>query len=191
MTRKDRRKEREKSLLTRSKTLAGMAAAVMIAVAASSLALCAEISEDEKSYSYELEAVYGLPEGVVMAVAETESGLDPEAGNGTCEGLMGIHRRYAAHYAELAGLEAYDLHDARHSMTIGSVILAEHLERCGGDLNRALMCYNLGAGGAAEKWRSGVKSTWYSRTVMERMEKYARPADDLCEGLLPVRAEIE
>ncbi len=173
------------------RTAAAMLAAGML-TAASGLAQNADLTKDEELYSYTLEREWGLPEGVILAIAETESGLDTEAGNGTCEGLMGIHRSFAGHYAKEAGLETYDLYSARDSMTIGAAILHEHLERTDGALGLALMCYNLGAGGAAEKWKNGIYQTWYSRTVTERMEKYTAPPepDPLEPDPVPMPEEI-
>lgn len=137
----------------------------------------AEPEPDILSAARECAEDYALPLSLLLAVCETESGFDPASGNGTCEGLMGLHRDYAGAYARLAGLEDYDLHDIRDNLRIGACILADYCARY--DLHRALMCYNLGERGARE---SGLSQTRYSRLVCERMARYEESSAVLPAG---------
>ena len=50
--------------------------------------------------------------------------------------------------------------------------LTEHLKKNNNNINKALMCYNCGAGGAARLWRQGTYSTAYSRAIIERYNYY-------------------
>ena len=114
---------------------------------------------------------YDVPLALVLAVCETESDFDPLDGNGTCEGLMGLHKRYAGEFARAAGLSSYDLYDISDNLTIGTCILAGYWHTYVPDM--ALMCYNLGEAGARAARNRGVTSTRYSRLVQDRMDRYS------------------
>ena len=134
---------------------------------------CFAASPDEAIVAAAAKAAqaYDVPLSLVLAVCETESGFDPQDGNGTCEGLMGLHRLYAGEFARAAGLEHYDLHDISDNLTIGTCLLAGYWHAYDPDM--ALMCYNLGEAGARAARDRGVTSTRYSRLVMERLDRYA------------------
>ena len=38
------------------------------------------------------------------------------------------------------------------------------------DINKALMCYNLGEGGAQKKWSQGIYYSSYSKSIIERIK---------------------
>lgn len=133
-------------------------------------------SDEVRKVAWELTQEYELPDGLLLAVAEIESGFDPECKNQWCSGIMQIHRKYAGIFAKEAGMESYDLYDIEDCMRIAAHLLRGYLDKY--DLHGALMCYNLGEGGAKAKMRNGVSSTSYSRKVVKAIEKWE---DDIWE----------
>ena len=112
---------------------------------------------------------YNLPSGLLLSVAEVESDFDPNCRTGRCWGLMQIHSAYAGEYARQAGMEEYDLFSPEDSMRIAASMLAGYIDKYG-SLEYALMCYNLGEAGARS---NGGSSTWYSRKVVDGMDRWA------------------
>ena len=145
--------------------LCGLGAAAMLAAPA----LAADPTDAMISTASALTEEYDLPAGLILAVAEVESGFDPECRTGKCHGLMQIHSSYAAEYAKVAGMTDYDLFDPDDSMRIGASMLDGYIDKYD-SLSYALMCYNLGEAGAR---RNGGSSTWYSRKVEGKMDKWA------------------
>lgn len=148
-------------------------AAIGVALFLAAPALALEPTDQMIRTSIALTETYDLPAGLLLAVAETESGFDPNCRTGRCCGLMQIHSAYAAEFAEATGLESFDLFDPDDSMTIAASMLSGYLERYEGDLHFVLMAYNLGEYGAKVRRRDGVSSTGYSRKVISRLEKWA------------------
>lgn len=156
------------------RAFAGMSAAALLALPGClPQALAADPTDAMIATVSALTQEYDLPAGLLLAVAETESDFDPDCRTGKCWGLMQIHSSYAKEYAELAGLDEYDLFDYRDSLRIGAAMLDDYMTRYEGDLHFALMCYNLGEWGARSKRADGVQSTGYSRKVVGRIERYA------------------
>ena len=104
---------------------------------------------------------YGLEPVTALAVMETESGYQADAVNGPCVGLYQINTDYAAAYTDALGVT--DLAEPRQNIESGIWYLSELTGRYG-DLNHALMVYNLG-GKADELWRDGIHSTVYTDKV--------------------------
>ena len=156
------------------RVIAGIGASVLLALpSCSPTALAADPTDSMIATASALTQEYDLPAGLLLAVAETESDFDPDCRTGKCWGLMQIHSSYASEYAELAGLDEYDLFDYGDSLRIGAAMLADYMDRYQGDLHFSLMCYNLGEWGAKAKRADGVQSTGYSRKVIGRMDKWA------------------
>ena len=157
------------------RVFAGLGAAVMLALpSCSPTALAADPTDDMIRTAVELTEEYDLPDGLILAVCETESDFDPSCVTGKCKGIMQIHSSYASGFAKAAGMDSYDLLDYADSMRIGAYLLSDYLDRYQGDIHFCLMAYNLGEYGALSKRRNGVSSTGYSRKVIGRMDKWAQ-----------------
>ena len=154
-----------------TRTVAGIGAAAMLAAAAPAMA--ADPTDAMLRAAAEISAQYGLPAGLLLAVAEVESDFDPRCRTGACLGLMQINSRYVTEYAALAGMESWDLYDPEDSMRIAASMLADYMTRYEGDIHFALMAYNLGEYGALRKLASGVDQTGYSRKVVAGIERWA------------------
>ena len=62
-----------------------------------------------------------------------------------------------------------DLLDARQNIQAGCYMLGMYLSEYDGNVNCALMAYNLGATGAKKAWSAGTYSTAYTDKVWNAM----------------------
>ena len=108
--------------------------------------------------------IYGVPYALALAVAETESGFNPDADNGQCFGLMQINRLV---FSELRA-EGIEPENYYGNIEAGVKILAGHMAAFGGNYNKALLAYNCGERGATEKIEAGQESSAYTEKVMSR-----------------------
>lgn len=115
---------------------------------------------------------YDIPVEIILAVIEKESNYDSQAigDDGKSFGLMQVQE--ICHSERMLKLKCTDLFDPYQNITVGVDYLAECLEKNGGDMEKALVAYNMGQKGA-ERWyfSVGIYSTEYSRTVLEISEK--------------------
>lgn len=119
------------------------------------------LSADLQHYVLKLCSEYGLDPAVVFAVMYCESRFNADASNGVCTGLMQLHRNY------FSG----DLYDPYNNAKQGIQFLAE-LYNEHGDYHMALMCYNMGSGGASKYFNQGIYTSSYSRKVLEKANDY-------------------
>lgn len=130
--------------------------------------------------SYDLQDVmrtaceeYGCPYSLALAVAETESHFNMEAVGAAGEvGIMQLNPGPESTY--WAALEADTQQDPTTpagNIVCGVYLLETHLATYE-DAEKALMAYNMGAGGASQAWDAGITSTEYSAKVMEAANRW-------------------
>ena len=130
--------------------------------------------------SYDLQDVmrtaceeYGCPYSLALAVAETESHFNMEAVGAAGEvGIMQLNPGPESTY--WAALEADTQQDPTTpagNIVCGVYLLGTHLATYE-DAEKALMAYNMGAGGASQAWDAGITSTEYSAKVMEAANRW-------------------
>lgn len=130
--------------------------------------------------SYDLQDVmrtaceeYGCPYSLALAVAETESHFNMEAVGAAGEvGIMQLNPGPESTY--WAALEADTQQDPTTpagNIVCGVYLLGTHLAAYE-DAEKALMAYNMGAGGASQAWDAGITSTEYSAKVMEAANRW-------------------
>lgn len=113
---------------------------------------------------------YGVPYALALAVADQESRFDPDAVSGTDDyGLMQINSINFEWLRE-KGIEPLTYEG---NIEAGVLILSKALNRHG-EMELALMAYNCGDTGAKRLWDAGTYSTQYSRSVMERYNKWVQ-----------------
>ncbi len=95
----------------------------------------------------EVEARFGLPSGLVEAVARVESGFDPCAVSPA--GALGLMQLMPGTARALGVLDPFD---PVQNVEAGARYLRQLLDRFGGDLQLALAAYNAGPG-AVERYR--------------------------------------
>lgn len=110
---------------------------------------------------------YNVPIVAALAVMETESGYQTDAANGPCVGLYQINTTYGSAYEKALGVT--DIADPAQNIACGVWYLGALLQRTG-DLDHALMAYNMG-NIADELWDNGTRSTNYTNKVHAAIER--------------------
>ena len=111
---------------------------------------------------------YDIPFALALAVAEQESRFNPEAVSATCDhGIMQINRCNFGWLRE-KGIEPLD---HKGNIEAGVLMLSEAVHKYG-DYHYALMAYNGGDAYAKKHWSQGTYSSAYSRSVMNRFDKW-------------------
>lgn len=119
------------------------------------------LSVDLQQYIFVLCKDYNIDPAIVFATIYCESRFNPNADNGVCIGLMQLHSSY------FSG----NLYDPYNNVKQGIECLAE-LYHTHNDYSMALMCYNMGSGGASKYFNQGIYSSNYSRKVLEKANDY-------------------
>lgn len=134
------------------------------------------------SYDIALYAIYkaqqnGLDPDLIFCIMWRESNFNPnEIGrntNGTYDyGLMQINSSNFGFLSQKIGITSMnDLLDPYKNIDCGVYYIASYMRKYN-DYNKALMCYNLGEGGAQRKWNQGIYYSAYSKSIIERMGQY-------------------
>ncbi|MGO0122187.1 lytic transglycosylase domain-containing protein [Desulfothermobacter acidiphilus] len=114
-----------------------------------------------------LEKEYNLPPGLVEAVAQAESGLNPRVVSEA--GAMGLMQLMPGTASALGVVDPFD---PVQNATAGALYLSQLLEQFGGDLRLALAAYNAGPG-AVEHYR-GIppypETQAYVQRVLQHMQ---------------------
>lgn len=134
---------------------------------------------DDIPLSYELQAMlYGaclefeVPYELALAVIEQETNFRNVTGDdGASEGYMQVQQRF--HKDRMDELGVTDLMDPESNFRVACHYLRDLFDRYG-DTHKVLMAYNAGPSGAAKLWSEGIMTSSYSRSVMERMQKYEK-----------------
>lgn len=128
------------------------------------------LSDSLQRYIYEICADENVPVTLVMAMIEHESGFDPEAVSPTDDyGLMQIN---AVNHEWLK--EEYrcaDMMNPYQNVFCGISIISSYIDKYG-ELDKALMAYNMGDYGAQKAWKNGVTSIAYSEEILSLMKEY-------------------
>lgn len=128
------------------------------------------LSDSLQRYIYEICADENVPVTLAMAMIEHESGFDPEAVSPTDDyGLMQIN---AVNHEWLK--EEYrcaDMMNPYQNVFCGISIISSYIDKYG-ELDKALMAYNMGNYGAQKAWKNGVTSIAYSEEILSLMKEY-------------------
>lgn len=121
---------------------------------------------------------YNIDPDLLFCVMWRESNFKADAigvnTNGTCDyGLMQINEvNYSLLHNKVGLNSVYDLLNPYTNIDCGTYFLSYYINKYGTDYHKVLMCYNLGEGGAKRKWANGIYTTYYSESVLNRMEYY-------------------
>lgn len=130
------------------------------------------LDHDLQDYIRDLCEENGVPMDLVIAQISVESSFRADVISGTDDyGLMQINAFNHEWLSEEYGIT--DFLDPYQNVYCGITILSQHYNRFQ-DIDKALMAYNLGAGGAEKMWNEGIYETTYSRKVREAMEVYSK-----------------
>lgn len=136
------------------------------------------LSHELQDYIFTLCEEKNVPVRLVLAMIETESSFRSDVISGTDDyGLMQINACNHEWMSEAYGVN--DFLDPFQNVLCGISYIAGHLANYDGNIEVALMAYNMGPGGASSLWEQGVYSTEYSRKIVERMGSY----EQVCRAL--------
>lgn len=125
------------------------------------------LSEELQHYTQDLCKQYNVSFPLVLAIMMRESNFRPDVVSGTDDyGIMQINSCNHEWLEEELGIT--DWFDPEQNILAGVYILSGigPYE----DVHKTLMSYNCGPSGARKLWADGVKSTAYSRAVVEILE---------------------
>lgn len=126
------------------------------------------LASELQSYTAEMCDLYDVPLELAYAVMQVESGFTVAAHSSTGDyGLMQINSINAGWLEDELGIT--DLLDARQNIQAGCYMLGKYLSEYEGNVNCALMAYNLGTAGAKKAWSAGTYSTAYTDKVWAAM----------------------
>ena len=135
------------------------------------------LSKDIALYTIYKARENGLDPDLIFCIIWRESNFNPnEIGrnsNGTYDyGLMQINSSNFSFLSQKVGITSMDdLLDPYKNIDCGIYYIASYMRKYG-DMNKALMCYNLGEAGAQNKWKQGIYYSSYSKSIIERMGQY-------------------
>jgi len=118
-------------------------------------------------------AIYSVDSDLVKAVIDAESGGNTKAVNHNTNGSQdsGLMQINSCNHEWLKDeLGITDFYDVRQNIQCGCYMLGL-LSRKYESVNRVLMSYNMGEGGARRLWSKGVYSSSYSRKVVGKFNK--------------------
>lgn len=126
------------------------------------------LAPELQSYTAEMCDLYDVPLELAYAVMQVESGFTVAAHSSTGDyGLMQINSINAGWLEDELGVT--DLLDAHQNIQAGCYMLGKYLSEYEGNVNCALMAYNLGTAGAKKAWSAGTYSTAYTDKVWGAM----------------------
>ncbi|MFC9710365.1 lytic transglycosylase domain-containing protein [Paenibacillus sp. NPDC056933] len=121
----------------------------------------ASVPTDFESLIASASAKYGVPESLIKAVIDTESGFDPNVvSSAGAKGLMQLMDGTAA------GLGVSNAYDPAQNIDGGTKYLSLQLQRFGGEVKMALAAYNAGPGRVSSL---GVSSDAELMSVLNRL----------------------
>ena len=129
------------------------------------------LSHSLQDFIYEICADEGVPVTLVLAMIEAESGFNPEIISPTNDyGLLQINK--VNHEWLKKSYRTADMLNPYQNVFCGIKIIGTYIKKYKGDINKALMAYNMGDYGAKKAWQNGITSTKYSTKILDLMNKY-------------------
>jgi soluble lytic murein transglycosylase-like protein len=128
------------------------------------------LSDDLQDYISKQCEENEIPMPLILAMIEVESSFKVDAISPTDDyGLMQINKINHEWLSEKYGIK--DFLDPYQNVFCGITIISEHYKKYG-DIDKALMAYNLGATGAKRLWDIGITKNAYTGRIRTAMETY-------------------
>lgn len=130
------------------------------------------LNEDIQQFIIVEAQAHGIDPAIIISMIYHESTYNADAvgDNGNSLGLMQVNPQW--HSARMSELSCTDLFDPYQNITVGIDYLAELRDSYNGNIEMALVAYNLGPTGADRHFFSkGNYSSQYSRYVLATAEK--------------------
>lgn len=125
-----------------------------------------KFSREWQEYTYEMCLKYNVPYEIIMGLMGAETGWDVNIGvsdNDLYYGIGMVHIEYNKEYLKKYGI---DLCTPAGGVEAVCFIMSQKLNTFG-DIDKALIAYNRGDGGARRLFRKEIYSTRYNRRIHE------------------------
>lgn len=125
----------------------------------------------KQQYVFEMAEEFEIPPELIFGVmyVETRYKENINSANGKYLGIMQIAKSNLKTLNKKFGIT--DLTDYRQNVKSGAYFLSYFYKKYDGDINKVLMCYHCGEGGAHVQWRKGVTEDNYCRKVKGEIER--------------------
>lgn len=127
------------------------------------------LSRELQDYTRRICAEYGFPFEYALAMMFKESSFRASVKSKTNDyGIMQINQCNHGWLREMFGVT--DFYDPEQNIRCGVYMISTAYHKYG-DMNKALMAYNMGDNGASKLWKQGIHSSQYSRAIVGYAEK--------------------
>ncbi len=128
-----------------------------------------KLSMSKQDYVRKMCKKYDVSFELVLAVMKVESGFNEKAKSKTNDyGIMQINKGNHNYLRKKLGVNNFL--DFKENTEAGIYMLSRYTSKHT-DIHKVLMCYNLGEGAAAKKWKKGKTETAYSNKVVSAMKE--------------------
>lgn len=129
------------------------------------------LTAEKQLYAVQMAEEFDIPVELIFGVMYVESRYHETSvsRNGKCIGIMQIASGHLTKLNRLFGIT--DLHDYYQNVKAGAYYISYFYSMYGGDVNKALMCYHYGEGGARNQWKKGNTEDSYCRKVAGEIER--------------------
>ncbi len=129
------------------------------------------LPELKQIYVIETAEEFGIPPELIFGVMYVETRYTETAisSNGKYIGIMQIAKSNLKTLTKKFGIT--DLQDFNQNVIAGAYFLSYFYEKYDGDIDKVLMCYHCGEGGAHVRWRNGVTQDGYCRKVRKEIDR--------------------
>ena len=130
-----------------------------------------KLTDSQQDYVRSMCKKYNVSFPLVLAVMKIESNYNAKCVTGKCYGIMQINKCNFSFLKKQTG--AKDFTDFKQNTKAGVYMLSRYTAKHS-DVHKVLMCYNMGEGAAAKKWKKGTFTSSYSRKAVAAMEALKR-----------------
>ena len=137
------------------------------------------LSASKQAYVLEMAEEFDIPPELIFGVMYVESRYTETAiaSNGKYIGIMQIAKSNLKTLTKKFGIT--DLQDYLQNVKAGAYFLSYFYKKYDGDIDKVLMCYHCGEGGASKLWRNGTTQDSYCRKVRGEMERILAAFEDV------------
>ena len=123
------------------------------------------LTAEKQLYAVQIAEEFDIPVELIFGVMYVESRYHETSvsRNGKCIGIMQIASGHLTKLNSMFGIT--DLLDYYQNVKAGAYYLSYYYSMYGGDVNKTLMCYHYGGGGAKRQWEKGNTEDDYCRKV--------------------------
>lgn len=123
------------------------------------------LTAEKQLYAVQIAEEFDIPVELIFGVMYVESRYHETSvsRNGKCIGIMQIASGHLTKLNSMYGIT--DLLDYYQNVKAGAYYLSYYYSMYGGDVNKTLMCYHYGGGGAKRQWEKGNTEDAYCRKV--------------------------